>query len=119
MGRKSILVQPYRQHVAGRGMQDGIFREVEKNREPVPFTAAEHDEVAPESLSDADDFRFDSAGFDQLRPVLEPKLRRELLQARSCTIHELALDLDRGEQRLAHRLDGYVLYDVEQRDFAA
>ena len=39
------LAQAHRQHVAVRGVQDGVFREIDQDGQPVALAAAEHDQI--------------------------------------------------------------------------
>ena len=61
------LLQADRQHVAVRGVQYGIFREIHQDGETVALAAAENDEIRVLLLSNPENLRLDVSGFDPSR----------------------------------------------------
>ena len=87
-------------------MQHGVLGEIEQDRDAVPFPAADHDQVDAARLRDPYHLGLYVAGVDQTFAMPELELRREFGDTDPGTVDELALDLHRRQQRLAHRLDG-------------
>src|SRR6185312_8140326 len=110
------LVKPDGEHVTGCGVQHGVFRKIEEDRQAVPFPAAEHDEIARLLPRHAQDLRLETAGFDEAFAVSEAGACGEFLQPLARAPDELLLDLHGRQQRFAHRLDRNVLDDVQELD---
>ena len=76
------LLQADRQHIAVRGVQDGVFRKIYQNRETVALAAAENDQIGVFLLRDAEHLRLGVAGSrpggGQREPSRAARVRRDL-----------------------------------------
>src|ERR1700687_268173 len=87
------LLQTDRQHVAMRGVQDGVFGKIHQDGETMALTAAENDEIHSLLFRNAENFRLGVAAFDSTRGIGESQARDESGQLRARAIDQLVLEL--------------------------
>src|SRR5581483_6622325 len=117
--RRSGPAYAHRKHIAGRGVQYRIFREVHQNRQTMALATAEHDEIHVPLARDPHDFRFDVTGLDPAGRGRDAQIGAEHREPLPGLIQQIILDLHGGHEGLAHRFHRYEFHNVQQLHLGA